>query len=277
MSAFCGKGFSFILSERTYIMGILNFTPDSFSDGGQYFDVDKAVEKAIELEKDGADIIDLGACSTGPFNEQIDEETEFIRISSVLPLIIKNVSVPVSIDTYRPSIAEIALQNGAKIINDESGVFTNEMAEVAKKHSAGWIFMHTGGGNADMQIAYEGGIVKAVKKSFFDFIKKAEDFGIDKRALCVDMGIGFGKSMSDNTELIKSINELKIDEVALLTGLSRKRVLNYLSGVIEIKDKDIATIAANTVAISGGTDIIRVHDVRSAAIYAKVADKLKRG
>lgn len=277
MSAFCGKGFSFILSERTYIMGILNFTPDSFSDGGQYFDVDKAVEKAIELEKDGADIIDLGACSTAPFNEQIDEETEFIRISSVLPLIIKNVSVPVSIDTYRPSIAEIALQNGAKIINDESGVFTNEMAEVAKKHSAGWIFMHTGGGNADMQIAYEGGIVKAVKKSFFDFIKKAEDFGIDKRALCVDMGIGFGKSMSDNTELIKSINELKIDEVALLTGLSRKRVLNYLSGVIEIKDKDIATIAANTVAISGGTDIIRVHDVRSAAIYAKVADKLKRG
>lgn len=276
MNVFCGKDFSFPLAKRTYIMGILNFTPNSFSDGGKYFNVDNAVKRAIELEAEGADIIDVGACSTAPNKEQIDEKTELLRISSVLPLIIKNVSVPVSIDTYRPTVAEFALKNGAKIINDESGRFTREMAVVAKKYNAGWIFMHTGGSNADKSLVYEGGVVKAVKKSFTDFIKKAQDFGIEKKSVCVDMGIGFGKTMSDNTELIKSVNELKLDGVALLTGLSRKRVLNYLTDTIELKDRDNATISANTVAILGGTDIIRVHDVQSAVACAKIADNLKR-
>lgn len=277
MNVFCGNGFSFDLAKRTYIMGILNFTPDSFSDGGEYFNVELAVKRAAELEAMGADIIDLGACSTAPLKKQIDEKTELERVLSVLPLIIKNVSVPVSIDTYRPSVARLALSHGAKIINDESGRFSKEMAAAVKEYNAGWIFMHTGSGSADISVVYKNGVVNAVKESFYDFTIAAQNFGVEESSLCVDMGIGFGKTMSDNAKLIKCIDELKIKGIALLTGVSRKRVLNYLAEEIELKDKENATIVANTVAILGGTDIIRVHNVKSAVICAKIADNLKKG
>lgn len=276
MIAFSGDGFSFLLGKRTYIMGILNYTPDSFSDGGECFSVQSAVKKAKEMELNGADIIDLGACSTAPGREQIDEQTEMERISLSLPAIAENVFVPISIDTYRPSIAKFALENGAKIVNDESGHFTEEMASVVKEHGAGWIFMHTGGKNSDSASEYKCGAVSEVKKAFLDFIERAESFGIKRSSLCVDMGIGFGKTMQDNIDLIGSSAVLKIPDVAMLTSLSRKRVIGYLTGEKEAKNRDSGTIAANTIAIAGKTDIIRVHDVKSAVSAARVADGLLR-
>lgn len=277
MKTFSGNGFSFSLGERTYIMGILNFTPDSFSDAGEYFTVETALRRAKEMESQCADIIDLGACSTGPGKEQISEQIELGRVSQLLPVLKKAVSVPISIDTYRVSVARYALENGAKIVNDESGLFSEEMAQTVLEHNAGWIFMHTGGESADGTAMYKNGVVSAVKESFLDFIEKAESFGIKRSSLCVDMGIGFGKTLEDNIELIKSASSLKIPGVALLTGLSRKRAIGYMTGENEVKNRDAGTVAANTVAIAGGTDIIRVHDVKSAAGAARAGDKLLRG
>ncbi len=276
MTCFTGGGFSFPLGVRTYIMGILNFTPDSFSDGGEYFSVQSAVERAKEMELSGADIIDFGACSTAPGRERANGQMEFERVERCLPVLVKELSVPVSIDTCRVSVARFALENGAKIVNDESGLFTREMASAVRDYGAGWIFMHTGGESADSTAAYNNGVVSAVRESFLDFVEKAESFGIKRSSLCVDMGIGFGKTHEDNIELIKSAGCLKIPDVALLTGLSRKRVIGYLTGDTKAKDRDAGTLAANTVAIAGKTDIIRVHDVKSALAAARTADGLLR-
>jgi len=276
MSVFSGNGFSFNLGERTYIMGILNYTPDSFSDGGEYFDVRAAVERATLMETCGADIIDIGACSTAPGRAKADEQEELRRISELLPSVVSAVSVPVSIDTYRPNIAKYALGCGAKIVNDESGVFSEDMARIVKKADAGWIYMHTGGTNSDEVSEYDNGIICAVKSSFLDFIERAEKFGIDRSRLCMDMGIGFGKTIENNIELIKSVKDIKVENVALLTGLSRKRVIGYITGESDYKNREAGTIVANTVAIAGGTDVIRIHDVKSAVSAARAADKLIR-
>lgn len=273
---FAGSGFSFDLGKRTYIMGILNITPDSFSDGGAYFDVQSAVRRAKEMEEEGADILDVGACSTAPNREQADEETELSRLREFLEPVIGAVRIPVSIDTYRPAAARYALKAGAKIINDESGRFSEEMAALCKEYEAGWVYMHTGGGTADDTVRYENGVTRAVREAFDGFTAAAAAYGIPKERLCTDMGIGFGKTMEENIELIRSIKELKIQGIALLAGLSRKRVIGFLSGETAFTDRDYATAAAHTVAIQGGADILRVHNVKAAVSAAKTADGLFR-
>ncbi len=273
---FAGSGFSFPLGKRTYIMGILNITPDSFSDGGAYFDVHGAVRRAKEIEQEGADILDVGACSTAPNREQADDETELSRLREFLRPVIGAVGIPVSIDTYRPAAARCALEAGAKIINDERGCFSNEMAALCKEYNAGWIYMHTGGGSADKTVGYEQGASRAVRQSFDGFLAQADVYGIPRERLCLDMGIGFGKTMEENIELIQSVNKLKIPDAALLIGLSRKRVIGFLSGETSFSDRDYATAAANTAAIQGGADILRVHNVRAAVSAAKTADGLLR-
>lgn len=276
MSVFSGKGFSFYLGERTYIMGILNYTPDSFSDGGDYYDVRAAAERASEMERLGADIIDIGACSTAPGRVQVDGREELRRVSELLPSVISAVSVPVSIDTYRPEIASYALSCGAGIVNDESGIYSEAMARVVREADAGWIYMHTGGTTSDGVSEYDNGIVSAVKSSFLSFIERAESFGINRSRLCMDMGIGFGKTVENNIELIKSVRDIRVEGVAMLAGLSRKRVIGYITGESDFKNRDAGTIVADTVAIAGGTDIIRVHDVKSAVSAARAADMLIR-
>ncbi len=274
---FAGNGFSFPLGKRTYIMGILNITPDSFSDGGTYFDIESAVCRAKEIEAEGADILDVGACSTAPGKEQAGEETELSRLREFLEPVLSAVKIPVSIDTYRPAAALLALKAGAKIINDESGRFSDEMAALCKEYNAGWIYMHTGGGSADKTVGYEQGAAKAVRQSFDGFIAQAASYSIPRERLCLDMGIGFGKTMEENIELIQSIKELKTPDAALLAGLSRKRVIGFLSGETVFSDRDYATAAANTAAIQSGADILRVHNVRAAVGAAKTADGLFRG
>ncbi len=274
---FAGNGFAFPLCGRTYIMGILNYTPDSFSDAGMYFNIESAVSRAKEIEAEGADILDVGACSTAPGKAQADEETELRRLSELLQPVIEAVSIPVSVDTYRPAAACLALTAGAKIINDESGRFSEEMASLCKTHGAGWIYMHTGGGSADEVAHYEKGVVRAVREAFDGFIAAATAYGIPKECLCTDIGIGFGKTMEENIELLQSIEALKIPDVALLTGLSRKRVIGFLSGESAFADRDYATAVANAAAILGGTDLLRVHNVRAAVGAAKTADALFRG
>ena len=274
---FKGKGFSFEINKRTYIMGILNVTPDSFFDGGQWNSPEKAVEHALKMQEDGADIIDIGAQSTRPGSTLLSEDEELEIIKKYIPAVTSAVNVPVSVDTFYPKVAEYCLENGAKIINDVSSKMDREMALVVKKHNAGWIVMHTGNASASQEADYSkcGGVVNDVL-SFFDKAEKiAAEYSISRENICFDMGFGFGKSHFDNLELLRNIDKLKSPERALLTALSCKRLVKNETGA-DGYDRVFGTLAADTLAIAGGTDFIRVHHVKEACLAAKMTDAVVR-
>ncbi len=273
---FLGKNFEFELGKKTYIMGILNVTDDSFYDGGKYNTPQKAVARVKEMLNEGADIIDIGAHSTRPNHIALTENEELEIIKNYLPLIHNETGAVISVDTFYPSVAEYALQNGASIINDVSGVFNEKMAQLVVKYNCGWIVIHTGGGDAVTVPEYATTVTDDVV-SFFDYmLNKCLEYGINKNQLCFDMGIGFGKSHRHNIELIKNIDKLKQKDIALLTALSMKRVVKNTTNA-QGEDLLYGTISANTIAIMGGTDIIRVHNVKENALAAKMADAVVRG
>ncbi len=273
---FSGKNFEFELCKKTYIMGILNVTGDSFYDGGKYNTPEKAVARVKEMLNEGADIIDIGAQSTRPNHKELTEKEELEIIKNYLPLIYNETGAVMSVDTFYPSVAEYALQNGASIINDVSGMFNEKMAQLVKKYNCGWVVMHTGGGDAVTVPEYPTTVTDDVIE-FFDFmLNKCLEYGIHKNQLCFDMGIGFGKSHEHNIELIKNIDKLKQKDVALLTALSMKRVVKNTTNV-QGEDLLYGTISANVLAIAGGTDIIRVHNVKENVLAAKMVDAVVRG
>ena len=273
---FKGKNFSFELGKRTYIMGILNVTPDSFFDGGRYNSPNSAVRHARQMFADGADIIDIGAQSTRPGHTPLSDDEELRILKNYLPLVANETGAVISVDTFFPNVAEYALNNGASIINDISGIFNEDMAQIVRAYDCGWVIMHTGGGTADKVPAYENGVTNDVSDFFDVMLKKCEDFGIGRERIMLDMGIGFGKTYEDNLELIKNIGKLKRDGTALLTALSAKRFIGMATGA-DGYDRVFGTIAADTVAIAGGTDMIRVHNVKESVLTAKMADTLLRG
>lgn len=274
---FKGNGFSFEINKRTYIMGILNVTPDSFFDGGQWNSPEKAVEHALKMQEDGADIIDIGAQSTRPGSVLLSEDEELEIIKKYIPNVTSAVNVPVSVDTFYPRVAEYCLENGAKIINDVSSKMDREMPLVVKKHNAGWIVMHTGNASASQEADYSkcGGVVNDVL-AFFDKAEEiAAEYSISRENICFDMGFGFGKSHFDNLELLRNIDKLKYPERALLTALSCKRLVKNETGA-DGYDRVFGTLAADTLAIAGGTDFIRVHHVKEACLAAKMTDAVVR-
>lgn len=265
----------FPLGKRTYVMGILNYTPDSFSDGGDYFTPEKALERALEMQEQGADIIDIGANSTRPGAVILTAEQEKQRLSEVLSVVCPKVDAAISVDTFYPSCAEAALKAGADIINDVSGVFNPEMAALAAKNGAGYIVMHNPCGSENAA-EYENGVVAEVRKFFIDTITLAAQSGLSKNQLCLDVGLGFGKTDDDNLELIRNMEWLKFKGIALLAAGSRKRFIGSASGEENSSLRDSGTVAAHTATIAGGADIIRVHDVFSGVQGARVADALYR-
>lgn len=274
---FKGNGFSFEINKKTYIMGILNVTPDSFFDGGQWNSPEKAVKHALKMQEDGADIIDIGAQSTRPGSVLLSEDEELEIIKKYIPAVTSAVNVPVSVDTFYPRVAEYCLENGAKIINDVSSKMDREMALVVKKHNAGWIVMHTGNASASQEADYSkcGGVVNDVL-AFFDKAEKiAAEYSISRENICFDMGFGFGKSHFDNLELLRNIDKLKSPERALLTALSCKRLVKNETGA-DGYYRVFGTLAADTLAIAGGTDFIRVHHVKEACLAAKMTDAVVR-
>lgn len=276
MYYFRGNGFSFPLNTKTYVMGILNVTPDSFFDGGKWNAPKIALAHALEMEKNGTDLLDIGAQSTRPGHTPLSDAQELEVLKQYLPQIAKQVNIPISVDTFYPLVAEYALQNGAQIVNDVSGVFSEEMAEVVHRYNAGWIVMHSGKSDADTVAAYPNGVTQDVLDFFQEMQTNCEIHGIKEEQLCFDMGIGFGKSHNDNLELIRNISKLKRQDRALLTALSCKRVIANETHV-DGDDRVYGTIAADTLAIAGGTDFIRVHHAREAILAAKMADALVRG
>lgn len=250
--------------KKVLVMGIVNVTPDSFSDGGDHFSVKDAVECAVQLVQDGADIIDIGAQSTRPGHIPVSDDEEWARLEPVLEALQGKINVPVSVDTYYPYVAEKALEKGVDIINDVSGIVSPDMAEIVKKYSAGWILMHNGAGTPN-----------DIKMFFEKSAQECEKLGIDKSHICFDMGIGFGKNYEENMVLLTHVTDYKINGYPLLLGTSRKRVIGQGSEQENPKERIYGNIAADTTAIFGGADIIRVHDVKNEKQGILMAQNMK--
>ncbi len=254
------------------VMGILNITPDSFSDGGEFNGLSSALERLNKLYEEGADIVDIGACSTAPDNTIISVKEELKRLE-ILPQLVKNAKSPLSIDTFRPEVARFALENGVSIINDESGTFNPAMAELVKEYNAGWIFMHTGGKNSKEVTEYKNGVVQDVVTFFKNMKTKAVDSGINEECLCYDCGIGFGKSRDDDLELLRNCKRLS-GYSPLLIGVSRKRVIGELTGQANPKDRVSGSVAAAVSCALKGAEVLRVHDVKETVDALKVINIL---
>lgn len=256
----------FPLGKQTYIMGILNVTPDSFSDGGAYFSPDKAVAHALEMQEQGADIIDIGGQSTRPGHVPIPWEEEWGRIEPVLLALKGQVQAAISVDTFYPQVAERALAAGADIINDVKG-FSPEMWEVAARHpNCGCVVMHW------QELGPEEDAAKAVHDFFVKKKEEALAAGILPERLCMDPGIGFGKSYEQNLQLLAQVDREKLEEIAFLMAASRKRVIGAPCGNPPFQERLAGTLAAHTLAVAGGADILRVHDIGEAVQAARVAD-----
>ncbi len=251
------------------VMGILNITPDSFSDGGEFNGLSSALERLNKLYEEGADIIDVGACSTAPNNTIISVEEELKRLE-ILPELVNNSKLPLSIDTFRPEVAKFALEAGVSIINDESGIFNPAMADIVKAHNAGWIFMHTGGKSSKEMNDYKNGVVEDVIDFFNNMKIKATAFGINEDNLCYDCGIGFGKTRNDDIELLKNCKTLSRYS-PLLIGASRKRVIGEITGKEKPKDRVAGSVVAAMCCAVNGARVLRVHDVKETVDALKVS------
>jgi dihydropteroate synthase len=268
------------LGERTLVMGILNVTPDSFSDGGKFFDPQQGVEHALEMERAGADLLDVGGESTRPGSHGTSIEEELARILPVLRALRGVLSIPISIDTRKADVAEAAIDAGASIINDISGLKTDpRIAEVATRHGVPLILMHVRGEPRTMQKApFARNVMKDVTQGLRASIGKARKAGVSKSQIIIDPGIGFGKSFQQNYELLQKLPEFGKLGYPLLVGTSRK---GFLGASLARHGKSAppeeriwATAATVTASILGGAHIVRVHDVAEMAQIARVADYL---
>lgn len=274
---FFWRGHFLDFSIKTYIMGVLNVTPDSFSDGGMYFDKARAAERAHRMISGGADIIDIGGQSTRPGSEPVTAEEELRRTIPVVEAIAKETNAVISIDTYRAEVARKALDAGASIVNDISGLrFDPDMPAVVAGYDVPVVIMHIKGTPADMQSNPE---YEALIPEIMDYLRQsirlAEDSGIDK--IIIDPGIGFGKTFDHNLEIIKNLREFTLLERPVLIGPSRKAFIGKILGDAPPSERLEGTAAAVAASVLNGASIVRVHDVKEMAKVVKVADAIKRG
>lgn len=259
--------------DRPLVMGILNVTPDSFSDGNRFFSLQAAVEKALEMEREGADIIDIGGESTRPNAPAVDLAEELSRVVPVIEALAGKISVPISVDTYKSGVARAACAAGAEIVNDVSGLFFDPaMATAVAEADAGLVVMHTRGKPDRMQAdtRYQD-LVAEVKGYLADSLAMAEGAGIRAGRIAIDPGIGFGKSAEGNLELIRRLAELLPFGRPILVGPSRKSFIGAALGKSD-GARVFGTAAAVAVSIVNGASIVRVHDVaamRDVAVMAR--------
>jgi len=263
------------LSARTYIMGILNVTPDSFYDGGKFLGIDQAVAHAKKMQEEGADFIDVGGQSSRPGSEEVPLDEEQKRIIPVIKRLRDEIAIPISVDTYRSAVADEALANGASIVNDISAFdFDEEMPKVIAKYKASCIMMHMKGKPSDMQVnPVYNNILAEVLAYFEKAIWKANVEGVEQ--IIIDPGIGFGKTTEHNLTLIQNIKELKKLDCPVMIGVSRKSLIGKITGA-EAEERLSGTIALNTISILNGVDILRVHDVQEAVRMAKIVDAYRK-
>ena len=267
----CGSK-EIILGERTLVMGILNVTPDSFSDGGRYNNLDSAMKQAERLISEGADIIDVGGESTRPGHIQITSEEEISRVVPIIEKISKNLDTIISIDTYKYDVAKEAIKVGANIINDIWGLqYDNgEMAELVKKSNLPLIAMH----NQNDEV-YNKDIMLILREFFEKTFKIADKYGIDRDTIILDPGLGFGKNVGQNIEVLSRLNELK-DMGSILLGASKKRFIGKLLNDLPFDERVEGTVATTVIGIERGVDIVRVHNVLENKRACLVADGVYR-
>ena len=263
------------LGERTAVMGILNVTPDSFSEGGLYFDREKAIARGKDIEQEGADIIDIGGESTRPGSESVSEEEELRRILPVIEAVVRTVNIPVSVDTYRANVARRALAAGAEIVNDISGFrFDDNMPGVVKDSRAGVVLMHSRGSRETLhkQSRMEDP-VREVTDGLFNSTENARTEDISNDAIVIDPGIGFGKASDESFKVLKSLNGFSKLGYPIMIGTSRKSFIRpIISEAVEAHNW--GTAATVVTAILNGAHIVRVHDVRQARVLADVTDRI---
>ncbi|MBN1363920.1 MAG: dihydropteroate synthase [Syntrophaceae bacterium] len=265
-----------VLGGKTKIMGILNVTPDSFSDGGIFYSQEKAVEHGLRMAEEGADIIDIGGESTRPGSASVPVEVELKRVIPVIKGLVKKIKTPVSIDTKKAKVAREAVDAGAEIINDISALNGDkDMAKTVKEKRAALVLMHMKGTPINMQkgdLSYNdlmGEIIVYLKKS----MEKARKAGVSKDSIAVDPGIGFGKTPEDNYRIIKNLSELKVLNMPIMVGTSRKSFIGKITGE-EPRERLEGTAATVAAAIMNGCNIIRVHDVAAMKKVAAVTDAI---
>jgi dihydropteroate synthase len=267
------------LDGRTLVMGVLNVTPDSFSDGGRFYDFGKALAHAEEMIAEGADIIDVGGESTRPGSDPVTAEEEARRVVPVIERLAANARVALSIDTTKSEVARAALAAGAEIVNDISALrFDFRIADVAAEAGAGLILMHSRGTPATMQkLPPVADALREVAQGLRASVAMAERRGVRRGQIAIDPGIGFGKTAGQNVELVARLDRLaaEFDDLPLVVGTSRKSFVGKLLGGAPADRRLHGTMASVTAAILAGAHVVRVHDVRACVETARVADAIR--
>jgi len=263
------------LKSRTHIMGVLNITPDSFSDVGKFYDAGLAVKRGLKMIEEGADFIDVGGESTRPGADSISLSEELKRVLPVIEKLKMSTKIPISIDTYKSTVAEPALDAGSVIVNDISGLhFDPRMVEVVAKHRASLILMHIKGTPKTMQADP---VYKDVVEEICSYLQKgiqiAEDKGVEQ--ILVDPGIGFGKTVEHNLQILKNLRSLERFAYPILIGPSRKSFIGNILN-LPIDQRLEGTAAASAVAIMNGANILRVHEVKQIKRIARIVDEIVR-
>ena len=267
---------TFKLGKQTLLMGVLNVTPDSFSDGGLFLDREKAIAQGLKMVEEGADLIDIGGESTKPGSKPLGLEEELRRVIPVIEALAKEVDVPISIDTYKSAVAKKAVEAGAQMINDISGLhFDPDLAHVASKEDVPLILMHTRGTPETMQkdVHYES-LLSEILQYLRESIQRAESAGLDPGQIVIDPGIGFGKTLEDNLLIIKNLQELRILGKPILLGTSRKSFIGKILNT-DVTERLEGTLSSIAIGVLNGAHIIRCHDVLEAKKAISVADAIR--
>ncbi len=266
-----------IVLDRTRVMGVLNVTPDSFSDGGRYFDPDAALRHGLDLVDMGADLVDIGGESSRPGSDLVSAEEEWRRVGPVIRGLVEKVQVPLSIDTMKPDVAARAIEAGASIVNDVSGMRDPSMARLVAKSRAGVVAMHMAGNPKTMQEhPTYADVVGEVRAFLSERIRVLEDAGVASEAIAVDPGVGFGKTLDHNLALLRHLDQIVTLGHPVVVGVSRKSFIERLGGG-EPGERLSGSIAAATVAVAKGAHVVRAHDVRETVRAMRVVDHVLRG
>ena len=263
------------LSSRTHLMGVLNVTPDSFSDGGKFFKLEEAIKQGLKLAEEGADMIDVGGESTRPGSEPVTIQEELHRVIPVIEELTKLIQVPISIDTYKSRVAKEALDSGASMVNDISGLrFDQGMKKVIAEYDVPVVLMHVQGTPKNMQEnpKYEN-LFEDIKSYLNQSISMAEEAGIGEDKIIIDPGIGFGKTLDDNLRILKNLVEFKSLGKPVMIGVSRK---SFIGKILDLPTDERleGSLASMAIAIMNGANILRVHDVKESKRVAKLVDAI---
>jgi len=264
-------------SAGCIVMGVLNVTPDSFSDGGLFFDTEKAIEHGLKMAADGAAIIDIGGESTRPGSEPVSARQQIERVVQVIEELYKKVEVPISIDAHNVEVAGAALEAGAAMINDITALNNERLAELAADYEVPMVLMHMQGSPATMQVEpkYED-VIGEVLEFLLSRAKRAERFGIPKERIFIDPGIGFGKTLEHNLLLLRNIDKFVSTDYRVLVGTSRKSFIGKITGRENPGWRIFGTAATVALCAAAGVSIVRVHDVAEMLDVVKVTNNIKR-